>query len=170
MYHNYLKERIPERVVHARSFGIHGYFETYESLADVTCADMGEATFVKFHWQPKLGMQSVVRNDAVKINGAETEQVAFCTQNIIRGIETEDPLLQGGRNFCSLDTQIKRLGSPNFTHIPINAPKCPVHHFHQDGHMACIIPTEVPIMSRTVMESSKSITGKFVWRASPGKD
>ena len=331
-------ERIPERVVHARGFGIHGYFETYESLADVTCADIfqrkgektpvfvrfstvagsrgsvdlardvrgfavkfyttqgnwdlvgnnipvffiqdaikfpdlihaakvapdrgfpqaqtahdnfwdfisltpesmhmvmwimsdraiprgfrfmegfgvhsfrfvnekGKATFVKFHWKPKLGMQSVMWNEAVKINGAdpdfhrrdmwnaitagdfpewelgvqlfdvsfaekfdfdvldatklipeedvpvriigrmvldrvvdnffaETEQVAFCTQNIIRGIEqTEDPLLQG-RNFSYLDTQIKRLGSPNFTHIPINAPKCPVHHFQQDGHMA----------------------------------
>lgn len=331
-------ERIPERVVHARGFGAHGYFETYEALSDVTCADIfqrkgektpvfvrfstvagnkgsfdlardvrgfavkfytaqgnwdlvgnnipvffiqdaikfpdlihaakeapdrgfpqaqtahdnfwdfisltpesmhmimwimsdraiprsfrfmegfgvhsfrfvndaGKATFVKFHWKPKLGMQSVVWNEAVKINGAdpdfhrrdmwdaitagdfpewelgvqlfddefaekfefdvldatklipeeqvpiriigrmvldrvvdnffaETEQVAFCTQNIVKGIEqTEDPLLQG-RNFSYLDTQIKRLGGPNFTHIPINAPKCPVHHFQQDGHMA----------------------------------
>ncbi|HBB85971.1 MAG TPA: catalase HPII, partial [Sulfitobacter sp.] len=67
---------------------------------------------------------------------AETEQVAFCTQNIVRGIDhTNDPLLQG-RNFSYLDTQIKRLGGPNFTHIPINAPKCPFHHFQQDGHMA----------------------------------
>ena len=67
---------------------------------------------------------------------AETEQVAFCTQNIVRGIDfTNDPLLQG-RNFSYLDTQTKRLGGPNFTHIPINAPKCPVHHFQQDGHMA----------------------------------
>ncbi len=331
-------ERIPERVVHARGFGVHGYFESYESLSDVTCADIfqrkgektplfvrfstvagnkgsfdlardvrgfavkfyttqgnwdlvgnnipvffiqdaikfpdlihaakeapdrgfpqaqtahdnfwdfisltpesmhmimwimsdraiprgfrfmegfgvhsfrfvndeGKATFVKFHWKPKLGMQSVMWNEAVKINGAdpdfhrrdlweaitagdfpewelgvqlfdddfaekfdfdvldatklipeeqvpvriigrmvldrvvdnffaETEQVAFCTQNIVKGIEqTEDPLLQG-RNFSYLDTQIKRLGGPNFTHIPINAPKCPVHHFQQDGHMA----------------------------------
>ncbi len=67
---------------------------------------------------------------------AETEQVAFCTQNIVRGIDfSEDPLLQG-RNFSYLDTQTKRLGGPNFTQIPINAPKCPVHHFQQDGHMA----------------------------------
>src|SRR6478609_3427706 len=35
-----------------------------------------------------------------------------------------------------LDTQLKRLGSPNFTHLPINAPKCPFAHFQQDGHMA----------------------------------
>ena len=56
---------------------------------------------------------------------AETEQVAFCTQNVVPGIDfTNDPLLQG-RNFSYLDTQLKRLGSPNFTHLPINAPKCP---------------------------------------------
>ena len=67
---------------------------------------------------------------------AETEQVAFMTQNVPPGIDfSNDPLLQG-RNFSYLDTQLKRLGSPNFTHIPINAPKCPFHHLQQDGHMA----------------------------------
>ena len=67
---------------------------------------------------------------------AETEQVAFMTQNIVPGIDfSNDPLLQG-RNFSYLDTQLKRLGGPNFTHIPINAPKCPFHNFQQDGHMA----------------------------------
>lgn len=167
----------------------------------------GQSTFVKFHWKPKLGLQSVVWNEAVKINGAdpdfhrrdlwqsiqsgnfpewelcvqlfdqtfadefdfdvldptkiipeeilpvqpigrlvldrmpenffaETEQVAFMTQNVPPGIDfSNDPLLQG-RNFSYLDTQLKRLGSPNFTHLPINAPKCPFHHFQQDGHMA----------------------------------
>jgi catalase len=331
-------ERIPERVVHARGFGAHGFFETYESLADVTRADLfqtagqrtpafvrfstvagnkgsfdvardvrgfavklytqegnwdlvgnnipvffiqdaikfpdlvhavkqepdrgfpqaqsahdnfwdfvsltpetihmitwimsdraiprsfrfmegfgvhtfrlvdadGRATFVKFHWKPKQGMQSVVWNEALKINGAdpdfhrrdlwdairagdfpewelgmqlfdeefaesfdfdvldatkiipeeqipvrrvgrlvldrvvdnffaETEQVAFHTGNVVPGIDfSNDPLLQG-RNFSYLDTQLKRLGSVNFTHIPINAPKCPVFDFQQDGHMA----------------------------------
>jgi len=65
----------------------------------------------------------------------ETEQVAFCTQNVVPGIDfTNDPLLQG-RNFSYLDTQLKRLGSPNFTQIPVNAPRCPVHNFFQDGHM-----------------------------------
>ena len=48
---------------------------------------------------------------------------------------TNDPLLHG-RNFSYLDTQLKRLGSPNFTHIPINAPRVPVRNFQQDGHMA----------------------------------
>jgi catalase len=71
---------------------------------------------------------------------AETEQVAFCTQNIIPGIDfTNDPLLQG-RNFSYLDTQLKRLGGPNFTQLPVNAPTCPVAHFQQDGHMAMVNP------------------------------
>src|SRR6266704_483944 len=172
----------------------------------------GKSTFVKFHCKPKLGLQSVVWNEAVKLNGAdpdfhrrdlwhaiqrgdypewelglqlfdeefaahfafdvldatkiipeeevpirrvgrlvldrcvdnffaETEQVAFGTLNIVPGIDfSDDPLLQG-RNFSYLDTQLKRLGSPNFTHIPVNAPKCPVHHFQQDGHMAMHNPT-----------------------------
>jgi catalase len=171
----------------------------------------GKSTFVKFHWKPKFGMQSVVWNEALKINGAdpdfhrrdlwdaiqsgsypewelglqlfdqkfadkfefdvldatklipeervpvrrvgrlvldrtvdnffaETEQVAFHTANIVPGIDfTNDPLLQG-RNFSYLDTQLKRLGGPNFTHLPINAPKCPFHTLQQDGHMAFINP------------------------------
>lgn len=171
----------------------------------------GQSSFVKFHWKPKLGMQSVTWDEAVKINGAdpdyhrrdlwnaiqsgnfpewelglqvfdeqlaekfpfdvldatklipeeevpvviagrlvlnkcvdnffaETEQVAFCTQNIVPGIDfTDDPLLQG-RNFSYLDTQLKRLGGPNFTHLPINAPKCPFSNFQQDGHMAFYNP------------------------------
>jgi catalase len=171
----------------------------------------GRSTFVKFHWKPKAGLQSVVWNEAVKISGAdpdfhrrdlwdaitsgdfpewelglqlfdddfadrfafdildptkiipeeevpvrrvgrlvldrvvdnffaETEQVAFCTQNIVPGIDfTNDPLLQG-RNFSYLDTQLKRLGGPNFTHLPVNAPKCPIAHFQQDGHMAMTNP------------------------------
>ena len=52
---------------------------------------------------------------------------------------TNDPLLQG-RNFSYLDTQLKRLGGPNFTHLPVNAPKCPFAHFQQDGHMAMVNP------------------------------
>ncbi len=71
---------------------------------------------------------------------AETEQVAFQTGNIVPGVDfTNDPLLQG-RNFSYLDTQLSRLGSTNFNHLPINAPKCPFHHFQQDGHMAFVNP------------------------------
>jgi len=66
---------------------------------------------------------------------AETEQVAYCTTHIVPGIDfTNDPLLQG-RNFSYLDTQLKRLGGPNFTQIPINQPRCPMHNFQRDGHM-----------------------------------
>jgi len=189
---------IPRSLRFMQGFGVH----TFRLLN----AD-DQSTFVKFIWKPKLGMQSVTWNEAVKINGAdpdfhrrdlwnsiqsgdfpewelqlqlfdqdfadsfdfdvldptklipeevlapvpvgrlvldrmpdnffaETEQVAFMTQNVPPGIDfSNDPLLQG-RNFSYLDTQLKRLGSPNFTHIPINAPKCPLHHFQQDGHMA----------------------------------
>jgi catalase len=171
----------------------------------------GRSTFVRFQWKPKQGLQSVVWNEAVKINGAdpdfhrrdlwdaiqegnypewelclqlfdeefadrfefdvldptkiipeeqvpvrrvgrlvldrlvenffaETEQVAFCTQNVVPGIDfTNDPLLQG-RNFSYLDTQLKRLGSPNFTNLPINAPKCPFATLQEDGHMATVNP------------------------------
>lgn len=189
---------IPRSYRTMEGFGVHTF-----RLVDAE----GRSTFVKFHWKPKQGLQSVVWNEAVKINGAdpdfhrrdlwdainggdfpewelgvqlfddafadtfefdvldatkiipeelvpvrvvgrlvldrvvdnffaETEQVAFCTQNVPPGIDfSNDPLLQG-RNFSYLDTQIKRLGGPNFTHIPINAPKCPMAHFQQDGHMA----------------------------------
>lgn len=189
---------IPRSFRFMQGFGVHTFRMVNES---------GQSTFVKFIWKPKLGMQSVVWNEAVKINGAdpdfhrrdlwnaiqsgdfpewelclqtfdqafadsfdfdvldatklipeeilpavpvgrlvldrmpdnffaETEQVAFQTNNIVSGIDfSNDPLLQG-RNFSYLDTQLKRLGSPNFTHIPINAPKCPFHNFQQDGHMA----------------------------------
>jgi catalase len=56
---------------------------------------------------------------------AETEQVAYCPSHVVPGIDfSEDPLLQG-RLFSYLDTQLSRLGSPNFHEIPINRPKCP---------------------------------------------
>ena len=171
----------------------------------------GQSTFVKFHWRPKLGTQSVVWDEAVKINGAdpdfhrrdlwnaidkgdfpefefclqtftqrqadkfdfdvldatklipeemiplrvvgrmvldrnpanffaETEQVAFCAANVVPGIDfTNDPLLQG-RLFSYQDTQLKRLGGPNFHQIPINQPKCPFHNLQRDGHMQMAVP------------------------------
>jgi catalase len=189
---------IPRSFRFMEGFGVH-------TFRFVNAKD--DSTFVKFHWKPKLGLQSVAWNEAVKINGAdpdfhrrdlwnaiqsgnfpewelqvqlfdqkfadsfdfdvldptkiipeeilppqpigrlvldrmpdnffaETEQVAFMTQNVPPGIDfSNDPLLQG-RNFSYLDTQLKRLGGPNFTHLPINAPKCPMHNFQQDGHMA----------------------------------
>ena len=64
---------------------------------------------------------------------AETEQVAFCTQHVVPGIDfSNDPLLQG-RNFSYLDTQISRLGGANFHEIPINSPVAQVHNNQRDG-------------------------------------
>ena len=189
---------IPRSLRFMEGFGVHTF-----RLVNAE----GRSSFVKFHWKPALGMQSVVWPEAVKLNGAdpdfhrrdlwdavqagdfpewdlclqvfdedfadrfpfdvldatklipeeevplrkvgrltlnrcvdnffaETEQVAFQTGNVAPGIDfTDDPLLQG-RNFSYLDTQLKRLGSTNFVHLPVNAPRCPFHHFQQDGHMA----------------------------------
>jgi catalase len=64
---------------------------------------------------------------------AETEQVAFCTAHVVPGIDfSNDPLLHG-RIHSYLDTQITRLGGPNFHEIPINAPVVPVHNNQRDG-------------------------------------
>ena len=71
---------------------------------------------------------------------AETEQVAFCPANVVPGIDfSEDPLLQG-RLFSYLDTQLIRLGSPNFHELPINRPKCPFANLQRDGHMQMLVP------------------------------
>ena len=172
----------------------------------------GESHFVKFHWRPLLGAQSVLWDEAVKINGAdpdfhrrdlweaiergdfpmwelglqvfdqatadrldfdvldptklipeesiplrmvgklvlnrnadnffaETEQVAFLPTNIVPGIDfTNDPLLQG-RLHSYQDTQLSRLGGPNFHQIPINAPRgCPMHNFQRDGLRQMQVP------------------------------
>ena len=84
---------------------------------------------------------------------AETEQVAFHPGHIVPGIDfTNDPLLQG-RLFSYTDTQLSRLGSPNFHEIPINRPISPVHNNQRDGHMRQTINT-----SRTSYEPN-SISG-----------
>jgi catalase len=72
---------------------------------------------------------------------AETEQVAFHPGHVVPGIDfTNDPLLQG-RLFSYLDTQLTRLGGPNFGEIPINRPTCPVHNNQRDGFMRQTINT-----------------------------
>ena len=64
---------------------------------------------------------------------AETEQVAFCVAHVIPGIDfSNDPLL-AGRIHSYVDTQISRLGGPNFHEIPINSPIAPVHNNQRDG-------------------------------------
>jgi catalase len=66
---------------------------------------------------------------------AETEQVAFHPGHVVPGIDfTNDPLLQA-RLFSYIDTQLIRLGGPNFNEIPINRPIAPVHNNQRDGFM-----------------------------------
>ncbi|MDP9899016.1 catalase [Variovorax ginsengisoli] len=71
---------------------------------------------------------------------AETEQVAFCTAHIVPGMDfSNDPLL-AGRIHSYVDTQISRLGGPNFHELPINAPIAPVHNNQRDGMHRQAIP------------------------------
>ena len=71
---------------------------------------------------------------------AETEQVAFCPRTSCpASTSRNDPLLQG-RLFSYLDTQLSRLGRPNFHQLPVNAPKCPFANHQRDGHMQMQVP------------------------------
>lgn len=81
----------------------------------------------------KIGKMTLNRNPDNFF--AETEQVAFHPGHVVPGIDfTNDPLLQG-RLFSYLDTQLIRLGGPNFHEIPINRPVAEVHNNQRDGHM-----------------------------------
>ena len=72
---------------------------------------------------------------------AETEQVAFHPGHVVPGIDfTDDPLLQG-RLFSYTDTQLSRLGGPNFHQLPINRPKCPFQNFQRDAVAQMEVPT-----------------------------
>ena len=72
---------------------------------------------------------------------AETEQAAFHPGNVVPGIDfTNDPLLQG-RLFSYTDTQLLRLGGPNFHELEINRPRCPMHNFQRDGIKRQFVPT-----------------------------
>ena len=181
-------------------FGVHTF-----RLVDAK----GVSRFVKFHWRSKLGTQSLLCDEAVKLYGAdpgfhrrdlldsiaagsfpewelglqvfdqatadkldfdildapklipeeivplrmvgklvlnrnvdnffaETEQVAFLPSNIVPGIEfSNDPLLQG-RLFSYQDTQLSRLGGPNFHQLPVNSPKgCPMDLAKTSNATAC---------------------------------
>jgi catalase len=71
---------------------------------------------------------------------AETEQAAFHPGHVVPGIDfTNDPLLQG-RLFSYLDTQLIRLGGPNFHELPVNRPRCPMRNFQRDGFMQMEVP------------------------------
>ncbi|MGW2162131.1 catalase [Nonomuraea sp. NPDC001699] len=90
---------------------------------------------------------------------AETEQIAFCTANVVPGIDfTNDPLLQG-RNFSYLDTQLLRLGGPNFQQIPINRPLAPVHNDNRDGFHQHMIHTSHTNYSKNSISGGCPATG-----------
>ena len=79
----------------------------------------------------RIGKMTLTRNPDDFF--AETEQVAFCVSHVVPGIDfSNDPLLQG-RIFSYLDTQLSRLGGPNFHQIPINRPVCPFSNGQRDG-------------------------------------
>ncbi|WP_342087973.1 catalase [Dyadobacter sp. OTU695] len=81
----------------------------------------------------KIGKMTLNRNPENFF--AETEQAAFHIGHVVPGIDfTNDPLLQG-RLFSYTDTQLIRLGGPNFQEIPINRPIVPVHNNQRDGYM-----------------------------------
>lgn len=82
---------------------------------------------------------------------AETEQVAFHTGNLVPGIEvTNDPLMQA-RLFSYLDTQLTRLGGPNFTQLPINRPHCPVNDILRDGmHQTAVHYGQAPYLRNSI--------------------
>jgi catalase len=90
---------------------------------------------------------------------AETEQVAFCAAHIVPGLDfTNDPLL-AGRIHSYTDTQISRLGGPNFHEIPINAPVAQVHNNQRDGMHRQAIPR-----GRVAYEPN-SLAGGFPFQA-----
>jgi len=214
---------IPRSFRMMEGFGVH----TFRLVND-----QGKSSLVKFHWKPVLGVASLVWDEAQKIAGkdpdfhrrdlwdailaghpaefelglqvmaeedvleygldlldatklipeevvpvrkvgkmtlnrnptnffAETEQVAFCVANVVPGIDfTDDPLLQA-RLFSYLDTQLSRLGGPNFEEIPINRPLPPVHNYQQDGHM------RQRIIASPVNYTPNSIGGGCPGMASP---
>ncbi|MGA4515854.1 catalase [Solibacillus silvestris] len=80
----------------------------------------------------KLGKMTLNRNTDNFF--AETEQIAFHVGHVVPGIDfSNDPLLQG-RLFSYTDTQLIRLGGPNFHELPINRPVCPFHNNQRDGY------------------------------------
>jgi len=88
----------------------------------------------------KIKIGEITLNKNVDNYFSETEQVAFNPGNVIPGIDfSNDPLLQG-RLFSYTDTQLIRLGGPNFAQIPINRPISEVHNNQRDGWHQHMIP------------------------------
>jgi len=105
-----------------------------EAQSDAFSFDVLDATkLIPEELVPVLPVGRMVLNRNPDNFFAETEQVAFCAAHVIPGIDfSNDPLL-AGRIHSYTDTQITRLGGPNFHEIPINSPVAPVHNNQRDG-------------------------------------
>ena len=105
-----------------------------EAQAEAFSFDILDATkIVPEELVPLMPVGRLVLNRNPDNFFAETEQVAFCTAHVVPGIDfSNDPLL-AGRIHSYVDTQISRLGGPNFHEIPINAPVAAVHNNQRDG-------------------------------------
>lgn len=113
---------------------------TQEQAAEFDFDVLDPTKLVPEELVPLTPLGKMVLNRNVDNFFAETEQVAFCPSHVVPGIDfSNDPLLQG-RLFSYLDTQLSRLGSPNFHQIPVNQPKCPFANFQRDGHMQMEVP------------------------------
>ena len=110
-------------------------FQTFtEEQAEAFSFDVLDATkLVPEELAPLTPVGKMVLNRNPDNFFAETEQVAFCAAHIVPGLDfSNDPLL-AGRIHSYQDTQISRLGGPNFHEIPINAPVAQVHNNQRDG-------------------------------------
>jgi catalase len=89
---------------------------------------------------------------------AETEQVAFHVGHLVPGIEiTDDPLIQA-RMFSYLDTQLSRLGGPNFGQLPINRPHAPVNDMFRDGmHQTAVHEGVAPYLPNSLDGGSPQV-------------
>jgi catalase len=97
----------------------------------------GETHLVKFHWKPAAGVHSLVWEEAQIAAGVDPD---FHRRDMADGIEvTNDPLMQA-RLFSYLDTQLTRLGGPNFTQLPVNRAHCPVNDMLRDGMHQTAVP------------------------------
>jgi len=112
-----------------------------QSVADKLDFDILDPTkLIPEEMVPLRKIGKMVLNRNVDNFFAETEQVAFCPSHIVPGIDfTNDPLLQG-RLFSYLDTQLSRLGGPNFHQLPVNAPRCPFANMQRDGKHQMMVP------------------------------
>ena len=94
---------------------------------------------------------------------AETEQVAFCVAHVVPGIDfSNDPLL-AGRIHSYVDTQISRLGGPNFHEIPINAPIAQVHNNQRDGMHRQAIQSRTRLLRTEFARWRVSISSGHGW-------